>query len=297
MDDDGREAAVPRRVLRLALLDAGALELSRLGIEGGADGLLLSVAVGDVGCARSFLGSLELRDEGASPKVLIDGDLRVATALGLGCLLPEQGVATAEARRWIGDGRLIGRRVTTAAAAAAAGGADFVVIASAVHLQHARHQGEVLGSARHRSIVEATWLPVLALIGGAIAEASAAIVPGAHGVIVDAGDVDGIDAISPLFAWLRHKYAADEPRDAGDEPNRVGDHPNAVTAIVNGARKEFEHGTIVADLVHEEGWTGGSVSVTVNGVRVARHRFDETQLRDGDVVEIRAVGGGTLARA
>ena len=62
---------------------------------------------------------------------------------------------------------------------------------------------------------------------------------------------------------------------------------------VNGAARTVAAGATVADLVHALALTGKRIAVERNGDIVPRSRYGETQLQDGDSLEIVvAVGGG-----
>lgn len=63
--------------------------------------------------------------------------------------------------------------------------------------------------------------------------------------------------------------------------------------VVNGARRQCPDGVTVASLVAERTDGGARVAVAVNGAVVPRSQWDETDLRDGDAVELlTAVAGG-----
>lgn len=62
---------------------------------------------------------------------------------------------------------------------------------------------------------------------------------------------------------------------------------------VNGRDLEVADRATVADLVAELGYTSRQVVVELNGGALERARFSDTELTDGDVVEVvRAVAGG-----
>ena len=62
---------------------------------------------------------------------------------------------------------------------------------------------------------------------------------------------------------------------------------------VNGEIRRVQEGSAVADLLAELGAAGKRVAVERNGEIVPRSRFRDTQLADGDRLEIVvAVGGG-----
>jgi thiamine biosynthesis protein ThiS len=66
-----------------------------------------------------------------------------------------------------------------------------------------------------------------------------------------------------------------------------------VNVVVNGRSRELADGATVSDLVAELGLTNRNVVVERNGEPLERARFAETEVGDGDRLEIvRAVPGG-----
>ena len=64
---------------------------------------------------------------------------------------------------------------------------------------------------------------------------------------------------------------------------------------INGEEREFQSPTTLADLVEGLGMKAGRVAVELNRNIVPRERWAETELSDGDRLEIvHFVGGGTL---
>ena len=64
---------------------------------------------------------------------------------------------------------------------------------------------------------------------------------------------------------------------------------------INGEEREFESPTTLAALVEGLGMKAGRVAVELNRNIVPRERWAETELSDGDRLEIvHFVGGGTL---
>lgn len=62
---------------------------------------------------------------------------------------------------------------------------------------------------------------------------------------------------------------------------------------VNGKRRELGAGATIADLIADLGLRIRTVVVERNGEPVERSRFSETELADGDVIEVvRPVQGG-----
>lgn len=66
-----------------------------------------------------------------------------------------------------------------------------------------------------------------------------------------------------------------------------------MTVMVNGRPQELEEGDTVAGLLDRLGVGGGYALVERNGEAVARARFEEVELADGDrLVIARPVAGG-----
>ena len=66
-----------------------------------------------------------------------------------------------------------------------------------------------------------------------------------------------------------------------------------MTVTVNGAVRELDHGTALADLLDQLGLRPGSVVVEHNGVALLRSELAGVVLADGDRLElVRAVAGG-----
>ncbi|HEU5433950.1 MAG TPA: hypothetical protein VFU81_19935, partial [Thermomicrobiales bacterium] len=116
----------------------------------GVDGAI--VIAPDGGASAALDGLERLRAAFGSDTVFLQGPIALARRTRVGVLLPERGVATAEARRLLGTGLPVARFVGSAAAAMAARGADLIVIERAA----------AADSARMRRIVAASWEPALA---------------------------------------------------------------------------------------------------------------------------------------
>jgi hypothetical protein len=123
------------------LLDAGA-EAVVVGFDASTDPLTARETLARLGFdpPRPFL-------------VIVEGSPAVAAAAGAGVLLAERGISTAEARRSLGSGGILGRIVGSPDAATAAAGADFLVV---------DHPSPTRVAAR--AVVEAAWAPVLARV-------------------------------------------------------------------------------------------------------------------------------------
>ncbi len=220
--------------------------------------------------------------------LLINSNLTAAARLGLGVHLPEAGPSTADARRHVGPGVLLGRSVHSPAAAAAAVGADYLV-AGNVFATPSKPGHPPLGPEKLRQIVGMTWSPVLAIGGITAARVSEVMVAGAHGVAV-VGAIAG--APDPAAAAAALRVAVDEavPEDEMQD-NTQGVGP--VRVLVNGKDVEVEPDTTVADYLAEKGFHDRLVVVELNGTILSRRTFDSTVLAQGDTVEVvHFVGGG-----
>ena len=66
-----------------------------------------------------------------------------------------------------------------------------------------------------------------------------------------------------------------------------------ITLTVNGESEELSGNCAISAYLESNGLAGRSIAVAVNGTVVRRTEFDDTELNDGDRVEIvRPVGGG-----
>ncbi|HEU5433357.1 MAG TPA: thiamine phosphate synthase, partial [Thermomicrobiales bacterium] len=137
--------------------------------------------------------------------LLVNREVAVAAALGVGVHLPERGESPAAARRRLGPAPLVGRSVHGAPAAAAAAGADYLL---AGHLfPTSSHPGQApLGLPGLRRIVAAAPCPALAVGGIDADNAAEAIRAGARGVAVIGAIVD---APEPARAATRLRAAVD----------------------------------------------------------------------------------------
>ena len=69
--------------------------------------------------------------------------------------------------------------------------------------------------------------------------------------------------------------------------------PQPVRILVNGAPREFDRAPTVAQFLDQLELAGRRLAIERNGEIVPRSRFKDTQLADGDRLEIVvAVGGG-----
>ena len=221
--------------------------------------------------------------------LLVNSDLTLAVELGLGLHLPEAGIATAEARRRLGDLALLGRSVHSPAAATASAGVDYL-IAGNVYETASKPGHPPLGLPGLSRIATATWSPVLAIGGITARRVPEVIAAGAHGVAVVgaiAGSADPERAAAALRAAIAETVGDEEMEET--QP----DEALPVAIVVNGKPIEVEPGTTVTDFLIDKGFRDKQVVVELNGVILARRAFDETEFRPGDRVEmVHAVGGG-----
>ncbi|HET7092899.1 MAG TPA: hypothetical protein VFI22_05455, partial [Thermomicrobiales bacterium] len=118
MFDEGRTP--PRLAIGVdgARLSELAAALPRI-VAAGVDGAI--VAAPGAGANAAWLGDLErVRAAFGAEAVLMHGAIALARRARVGVLLPERGIATAEARRLLGIRLPVGRLVGSAAAATAA---------------------------------------------------------------------------------------------------------------------------------------------------------------------------------
>ena len=216
--------------------------------------------------------------------LLVNSNLGVAALLGLGLHLPERGIATAEARRQIGNDRLLGRSVHSPAAAAAGIGADYL-LAGHVFETASKPGDPPLGPDGLARIVAATWSPVLAIGGVTPERVSSVLATGAHGVAV-VGAIAG--ATDPERAAAALRAAIDEVME-----DEMPTEQTTVPIIVNGKEAVVDPETTIADFLAEKGLQNRMVVVELNGTILARRAFDSTVLGPGDKLEVvHAVGGG-----
>jgi len=253
-------------------------------VDAGVGGLLVRPRVGDRAAAHGLLGPLRGLARGRA-ELLIDGDLALAAEAGCGLLLAEGGVATAQARRRLGPGALLGRVVTSAAAATAATGADFLAVEiGGTGLGRARPGVDGAGL---RRIVEASWEPVLVAGDFDRVEAADAMAVGAHGLIVGWSTWRREPGLVAVVARHPVELPSREP-GIRSGPAAIGN----VVIVVNGREITTDGDTTLADLAAEAGWSAGSVVVSLNGERIARRRLGEVVPHPGDQVTIVGVEAG-----
>lgn len=292
MDDSWR--AVPRLMLVTDRRRARRPlpEVVAAAVAGGVDAVQLREP--DLGRDERLALAAELRElVGGRATVLVNGDAATAATLGLGLHLPERGMATAEARRIVGAGPLLGRSVHSEAGATAATGADYLMVGH-VFPTASKPGLAPIGLDGLRRIAGVAWVPVLAIGGIGVERVAAVVAAGAAGVAVIGAIAK---ASEPERAAARLRAAVDEA--LGEEAEVVEAAPAqtaedaAIRVTVNGKPVELEPETTVTDFLNDRGLRPTMVIVEVNGTIVARSRYDETPLRSGDTVEVvHAVGGG-----
>lgn len=277
------EPSIPRLLFVAAsnALVPSPLDTIAAAIDGGVD----SIQLGGPGLSSKEWRSLAvetMRLAHGRANVVIAADIAVAVELGLGVVLAESGVATAEARRRLGAAPPLGRAVHSAAAAAAAGGASFLV-ATPVFAVERWTPRPVLGLATLTRIVEASWEPVIAGGGVTVEWVPSAIAAGAAGVAV--GDAIA-NTDDPQAAATALRAAVDRALGpmAPAEPAARG--ADLTQVIVGGRQFVVEPDTTIADLLHERGLDERVVTVTLNGVRLARRTYESTVLGVGDEIAI-----------
>jgi len=219
--------------------------------------------------------------------LVINSDVATARSLGIGLHLPENAQASAEARRRIGDGPLLGRSVHSPAVARAADDVDYI-LAGHVFATTSKPGVPPIETSGLRQIVEASWSPVIA-IGGITPERVAEVITaGAIGVAVMSGILESTD---PRAAATAFRYAVDAATPMEDvmETTPTG----LFSIIVNGREVDVEADSTVEDYLIERGLTNRMAVVERNGVVLARRDYSATILQSGDRLEIvHAVGGG-----
>jgi sulfur carrier protein ThiS len=163
----------------------------------------------------------------------------------------------------------VARLVGSAAAATAARGADLLVIERAV----------AVDLAIVRRVAAAGWEPALVWCAPEPDAARARFAAGCEGIVVAWEDVD---PRSPADA-LKRLAAALPPKPSGSGA--------LVPIVFDGASLAVEPDTTIADLLADAGLPD-NVVVRVNGVRLARHRYDETATRPGDAIEVDRTSAG-----
>lgn len=267
-------------------------ELVAAAVAGGVDAVQLREP--DLSPTKRAALAERLREAiGGRAALLVNGDAATAAELGIGLHLPEEAMATAEARRLVGTRPLLGRSVHSAAAATAATGADYL-LAGHVFATASKPGRAPIGPDGLRRIAEVAWEPVLAIGGIGVERVPAVVAAGAAGVAVIGAIADAVD---PERAAVALRSAVDEAlgeeTDVAEAAATQTHEDGAIRVMVNGKPVELEPETTVTDFLDDRGLRPTMVIVELNGTIVARSRYDETPLRSGDAVEVvHAVGGG-----
>lgn len=220
-------------------------------------------------------------------QVVMNSDIATARSLGIGLHLPENAQASAEARRRIGDGPLLGRSVHSPAVARAADDVDYI-LAGHVFATFSKPGMPPIKTTGLRAIVEASWSPVIA-IGGITPERVKDVMnAGAIGVAVITAILDAPD---PRAAATALRLAVDAARTS-EEGMEVAS-TDTFNIIVNGRDVEVGLDSTVEDYLIERGLTNRMAVVERNGLVLARREYSTTFLQPNDRLEIvHAVGGG-----
>jgi sulfur carrier protein ThiS len=235
-------------------------------VAAGVDGAIVTASdVRDQPVVRNRLARLRAAFGGG--RVLLDGPLAPARTARVGVLLPERGIATAEARRLLEPGAAVARQVGSPAAAMAAVGADLLVVE--------RSAADDLTVVRR--IVEASGEPTLAWSLPDPDAARARFEAGCEGIVIA---WEALDAAAPGDALPSLVAAA--PCPAADERDEL------ISITLDGRPMTVEPDTTVADLLADMGLPEETI-VRIGGVRLARRRHDDTLLRVGDAIETGAV--------
>lgn len=222
-------------------------------------------------------------------RVLVNGNADVAAAAGVGLHLSERSMATASARRAIGDSALLGRSVHSPVAATAAAGSDYL-LAGTLFETASKPGVAPIGLTGLGDIVAATWEPVYA-IGGIRADRVAAVLAAGAGGVAVIGAI--ADADDPERAAAALRSAIDQLTEEGMESTTDEAAAGQVPIVVNGKPVEVEPDTSVTDFLADKGFQPTMVIVELNGTIIARRLYDETFFTAGDQVEmVHAVGGG-----
>jgi thiamine biosynthesis protein ThiS len=217
-------------------------------------------------------------------RVSVNGNVAIASALGVGIHLPERGPLPSSVRSRVGAKSPIGRSVHSPAAARESAGADYLV-AGHVFATSSKPGVPPLGLDGLRRIVEATDLPVLA-IGGITAEN---VRP-----VLDAGAF-GVAVMSAINAAADPAAAARRIRNRLNPESRatMTESETTIDATINGKPTSLAPNTTVSGFLASKSFEERLVVVELNGEILPRSRFAETVLASGDRVEIvHFVGGG-----
>ncbi len=264
-------------------------ELVAAAVAGGVDAV--QVRERNLGAEELAVLSRRLREVIAGrAALLVNDEPRLAVALELGLHLPDRGVDLAQARRWIGGERLLGRSVHSAAAAAASGAVDYV-LAGHVFATPSKPGRAPIGLTGLHRITAAAPVSVLA-VGGITAERIPAVLrAGAVGVAVIGAIADATDperAAAALWAAIDESLEDDMPSVQTDSTAR-----GSIEILANGKPAKVAPGISLAAFLAGKGLTAGMAIVERNGEIVDRTAYAATVLAPGDQLEVvHAVGGG-----
>lgn len=63
--------------------------------------------------------------------------------------------------------------------------------------------------------------------------------------------------------------------------------------VLNGEARALNNGTLVTQLIHQLGLEGKRLAVEINRDIIPRSQYAQTEIRDGDTIEVvHAIGGG-----
>lgn len=260
--------------------DAELSDLARSAVAGGVD----VIQVREKGLDRSSLAATVQAVRaaaGTSIDLVVNTDIELAQALGVGVHLPESGPTIAEARAVLGHDALVGRSVHSPDAATASEGASYLV-AGHVFETASKPGRSPLGLDRFAEIVAVAPAPVIA-IGG--------ITPERVRAVMEAGAV-GVAVLGPLtrLATIGSEAAA---YHSALEACMSRAENRSISATINGKEVTLPAGTTVADFLAGRELHERLVVVERNGEIIKRSTFPEVVIEEGDLLEVvHFVGGG-----
>jgi thiamine-phosphate pyrophosphorylase len=158
------------------------LELVRVSIKGGVNAIQIrekDLLVDELCSLTKKIASVAA-DEAW---VVVNGNLDVAKALGIGVHLPERGPSVNEARMVLGKDAIVGRSVHSVDSAKDSAGADYL-IAGHLFATTSKPGLPPMDIDSFRQVVEAAECPVLAIGGMTATSLQSAIEAGASGIAV-----------------------------------------------------------------------------------------------------------------
>jgi thiamine-phosphate pyrophosphorylase len=257
-------------------------ELTRLAIAGGVDAVQIREKDMLDDHLRRLVESV-VAEVGQRSRVLVNGSVEVAEALGVGLHLPESGSTPLEARGRLGPARLIGRSGHSPRAAAESAGADYL-IAGHVFVTASKPDRPPIGLAGLERIVAAAPCPVLAIGGISAGNVGDVLTAGAHGAAVISA-ING--APDPMAAARVFRELMSRHEEVRMEATTT------IEVTINGKTIALDAGTTIHDFLQSKGFEDRLVVVELNEAILPRAAFPSTSLDDGDRVEIvHFVGGG-----